>query len=171
MHLATEVISKKLAKKVIFVPAGSPWQKSSTLVASALDRAAMVAKTISGHEGFELSTREIERTGPTFTVDTVREFQSEQPAEEFILLMGSDAFNGIPTWKDSEELLRSIDFIVAKRPGVEFTPIPGAHVTVVESEMFAISSTDVRLAARTGAELKQLVPTEILDDVKRIYGA
>jgi nicotinate-nucleotide adenylyltransferase len=171
MHLASEVISKKLARKVLFIPAGAPWQKSSTLVASAIERASMVAKAIAGRDSFQLSTREIERSGPTFTVDTVRELKNEQPAEDFMLLLGSDAFNGIPTWKESAELLRSIDIVVAKRPGVEITSIPGAHVTVIESEMFAISSTDVREAARTGANLTQIVPTEILDDVQRIYGA
>jgi nicotinate-nucleotide adenylyltransferase len=171
MHLATEVISKKLAKKVLFIPAGVPWQKSSTLVANAMERAAMVATAIAGHESFQLSTREIERSGPTFTVETVREFQSEQPTEDFILLLGSDAFNGVPTWKESEELLRSIDIVVAKRPGKEITTIPNAHVTIIESEMFAISSTEVRQAVRTGADLNHLVPPEIHEAVKRIYGA
>lgn len=131
----------------------------------------MVVRSIAKRPEFELSTREIERNGPTFTIDSVREFISEQPAENFVLLLGSDAFNGIPTWKDFQELLRMIDIVVAIRPGVEIKNIPGAHVQIIESEMFAISSTEIREAARTGADLSRFVSSEIIDEVRRIYGA
>jgi nicotinate-nucleotide adenylyltransferase len=131
----------------------------------------MVSKAIAHHEGFELSTRELERSGPTFTIDSVREFQEQQPADEFVLLLGSDAFNGITTWKDYQELLKLIDIVVAIRPDVELADIPGAHVQVITSEMFEISSTEIRHAAKTGADLVRFVPAEIIDDVKRIYGA
>ena len=107
----------------------------------------MVATAIKPFKDFEISTREIERSGPTFTIDTVREFKRELPAEEFVLLLGSDAFNGISTWKEGGELLKEIDIVVALRPGVELTNIPGAQVRVIESEMFAISSTEIRQAA------------------------
>ena len=88
-----------------------------------------------------------------------------------MLLLGSDAFNGITTWKDYQELLNLIDIVVAIRPDVELADVPGAHVQVITSEMFAISSTEIRLAAKTGADLVRFVPAEIIDDVKRIYGA
>lgn len=131
----------------------------------------MVASAIKTFKDFEISTREIERSGPTFTIDTVREFKRELPTEEFVLLLGSDAFNGISTWKEGGELLKEIDIVVALRPGVELTNIPGAQVRVIESEMFAISSTEIRQAARTGADLSLFVPSEIVDEVRRIYGA
>ena len=131
----------------------------------------MVANSIAANNHFELSTREIERSGPTFTIDSVREFMSEQPLDHFVLLLGSDAFNGIPTWREHEELLKLIDIVVAIRPGVELKHIPGAHVRIIESEMFAISSTEIRTAARTGADLSKFVPAEIIDDVRQIYGA
>lgn len=131
----------------------------------------MVASAIKPFKDFEISTREIERSGPTFTIDTVREFKRELPTEEFVLLLGSDAFNGISTWKEGGELLKEIDIVVALRPGVELTNIPGAQVRVIESEMFAISSTEIRQAARTGADLSLFVPSEIVDEVQRIYGA
>lgn len=131
----------------------------------------MVAQSIAKRPEFQLSTREIERNGPTFTIDSVREFTSEQPADNFILLLGSDAFNGIPTWKEYEELLRMIDVVVASRPGVEIANVPGAHYRAIESEMFEISSTEIRQAARTGADLSPFVSSEIIDDVRRIYGS
>lgn len=136
-----------------------------------LERAELVARAIAPCGDFELSTREIERTGPTFTIDSVREYQREHPAERFVLLLGSDAYNGLTTWREYEELLRLIDLVVAIRPGVELKNIAGAHLHIIESEMFAISSTEIRSAARTGADLTKFVPTEIVDDVRRIYGA
>lgn len=157
--------------KVIFLPAGEPWQKGKTLTASAIERTAMAARAIADNPNFQLSSREVERSGPTYTIDTVREYQDAFPAEDFVLLVGSDAFNGIPTWKESEELLQSIDLVVAVRPGEKLTNIPGAHFQVIESEMFDISSTEIRLAAKSGAELSKFVPESIIDEVKRIYGA
>lgn len=115
--------------------------------------------------------REIERSGPTYTIDSVREFIAEQPEEEFVLLLGSDAFNGITTWREHEELIRLINMVVAIRPGVELKKVPGAHVRIIESEMFSISSTEIRQAARTGADLSKFVAAEIIEDVRRIYGA
>jgi nicotinate-nucleotide adenylyltransferase len=156
---------------VIFLPAGSPWQKGGRLIGSPIDRAALVAKAIATNPKFQLSTREIERSGATYTIDTVREYQQEFPAEDFLLLLGSDAFNGITSWREHEELLQSIDLVVAIRPGENLINVPDAHVSIIESEMFDISSTQIRQAAKSGANLSQFVPEVIVDEVQRIYGA
>jgi nicotinate-nucleotide adenylyltransferase len=156
---------------VIFLPAGSPWQKGGRLIGSPIDRAALVAKAIATNPKFQLSTREIERSGATYTIDTVREYQQEFPAEDFLLLLGSDAFNGINSWREHEELLQSIDIVVAIRPGEKVIKVPDAHVSIIESEMFDISSTQIRQAAKSGANLSQFVPEVIVDEVQRIYGA
>lgn len=156
---------------MIFLPAGEPWQKSKDLTATAIERAAMVATAIADNPNFQLSTREIERVGPTYTIDTVREYQEEFPAEDFVLLVGSDAFNGISTWKEADELLQSIDLVVAIRPGEELANIPGAHFHVIESDMFDISSTEIRRFAQSHGDLSKLVPLPIVREVERIYGA
>lgn len=156
---------------MIFLPAGSPWQKGGRLIGSPIDRAALVAKAIATNPKFQLSTREIERSGATYTIDTVREYQQEFPAEDFLLLLGSDAFNGITSWREHEELLQSIDIVVAIRPGEKVIKVPDAHVSIIESEMFDISSTQIRQAAKSGANLSQFVPEVIVDEVQRIYGA
>lgn len=171
IRAAEEIIAQQLASKVIFLPAGSPWQKGGKLIASPSDRAALVAKAIATNPKFQLSTREIERSGATYTIDTVREYQQEFPTEDFLLLLGSDAFNGINTWYEHEELLQSIDIVVAIRPGEKVITVPDAHVSIIESEMFDISSTQIRHAAKTGADLAQFVPEVIVDEVQRIYGS
>ena len=160
-----------MARKVIFIPAGEPWQKSKSLTASAIERANLVSKAIANTSEYELSTREIDRNGPTYTIDTVREFHEQFPEEEFVLLLGSDAFNGLSTWKDFQTIVKLIDIVVAIRPGEKLAEISGANVRVVESEMFAISSTEIRHAARTGAQLDKFVPEVIIEDVRRIYGS
>lgn len=171
IRAAEEIIAQQLASKVIFLPAGSPWQKGGKLIASPIDRAALVAKAIATNPKFQLSTREIERSGATYTIDTVREYQQEFPTEDFLLLLGSDAFNGINTWYEHEELLQSIDIVVAIRPGEKVIKVPDAHVSIIESEMFDISSTQIRHAAKSGADLSQFVPEVIVDEVQRIYGS
>lgn len=140
-------------------------------MASALERAGMVSRAIAPYKDYEMSMCEVERVGPTYSIDTVRKFQRENPGEEFVLILGSDAYNGIGSWKDSTQLLAIIDIVVAVRPGFKVQEIPGAHTLVLESEMFDISSTDIRAAAKTGADLSQFVSQEIIRDVKRIYGA
>jgi nicotinate-nucleotide adenylyltransferase len=171
IHAAEQVIAEGIAAQVIFLPAGQPWQKGNSLIGSAIERTAMVSTAIANNPRFHLSTREIERTGPTYTIDTVREYQGEFPAEDFILLMGSDTFNGIPTWKEFEEVLQSIDLVVALRPGDKLVQIPGAHFQIIESEMFDISSTEIRSAVHSHADLSNFVPISIANEVKRIYGA
>ena len=171
IRAAEEIIAQQLASKVIFLPAGSPWQKGGKLIASPIDRAALVAKAIATNPKFQLSTREIERSGATYTIDTVREYQQEFPTEDFLLLLGSDAFSGINTWHEHEELLQSIDIVVAIRPGEKVITVPDAHVSIIESEMFDISSTQIRHAAKSGADLAQFVPEVIVDEVQRIYGS
>lgn len=140
-------------------------------MASALERAEMVSRAISPFKDYEISMCEVERVGPTYSIDTVRQFQRENPGEEFVVILGSDAYNGIGSWKDATQLLAIIDIVVAVRPGAKVQEIPGAHMFVLESEMFDISSTDIRAAAKTGADLSQFVSQEIISDVKRIYGA
>ena len=156
---------------MIFIPAGDPWQKGSTVRANAVERAGMVSRAIRSDPRFEISMREVDRQGPTFTIDTVREFQRENPGEEFLLMIGSDAFNGIRTWREYDELLKLVDLVVAIRPGQSLEEIPGAQVRIIKSEMFDISSTQIRQAVRSGAELSAFVPEAIIEDVRRIYGA
>ena len=131
----------------------------------------MVMKAIRKNPLFEISMSEINRQGPTFTIDTVKEFLATNPEEEFLLLLGSDAFNGLESWKSHEELLQLVDIVVAIRPGESLENIPGAHVKKIESTMFDISSTNIRHAAKSGADLTPFVPEEIFEEVQRIYGA
>ena len=146
-----------------WVPAGQPWQKARTM-ASAQHREAMVRLAIAGEPRFVLDRVEIERAGPTFTLDTVRDLQAARPGVECYLLIGADQYAGLHTWHGWPELLGRVVLAVANRPGA----VPPAHPDVqaqsshaVPLPMIDISSTDIRRRVARGEVISELVPPAV----------
>jgi len=149
--------------QVRWIPAGQPWQKSRR-ISPAADRAAMVALSIEDEPGFVMDRIEIDRDGPSYTLDTVRAFQAAEPAAEWVLLIGSDQYAGLHTWRDWPELLSRVLLAVANRPG----PMPPVHPDVlrhphraVPLPMLDISSTDIRTRVARGESITPLVPPRV----------
>jgi nicotinate-nucleotide adenylyltransferase len=154
--------------EVIFVPAGHPWQKEDTTVAPAEHRYNMCIIATSPDPMFQVSRVEIERPGPTYTLDTLRALKAERPVDELYFITGADAILQILTWKDPEAILREARFIAATRPGYDLDRLEKElpqgledRVTVMEIPALAISSTDVRLRAREGRPIRYLVPAGV----------
>ena len=148
---------------VRWIPAGAPWQKSRRITA-AEHRAAMVKLAIRGEPRFLLDRREIERSGPSYTLDTVRELGAEFPGTAWFLIIGQDQYVGLPTWRDWTELLGRVTLAVAQRPGTHAeTPEPlRAFVhRKVGLAMMDISSTDIRSRASRGHDISALVPPAV----------
>jgi nicotinate-nucleotide adenylyltransferase len=151
--------------EVVFVPTGQPWMKSDREVSPAEDRYLMVVIATSGNPRFSVSRLEIERKGPTYTVETLRAL-SEGHAEDVDLffITGADAMLEIFQWKDSEETLSLAHFIAATRPGYDLSSFErGAltedpRVTVITIPALAISSSDIRERVRRGRPIRYLVP-------------
>ena len=141
--------------EVIWVPAGHPWQKARRL-APAEDRLAMVRAAIEGEPRFQADDCEIRRSGPSYTLDTVRDLAVRRPdVGAWFLILGEDQYSGLPTWQGWQELLRCVTLVVAARDGRQ--PQPGQllrdtphRLVVLPLPPLAISSTLVRsrLAAR-----------------------
>jgi len=149
--------------EVRWIPAGQPWQKTRR-VSSAADRAAMVALAIDGEPGFVMDRIEIDREGPSYTLDTVRAFQADGLDAEWVLLIGADQYAGLHTWRDWPELLSRVLLAVANRPG----PLPPVHPDVlrhphraVPLPMLDISSTDIRERVSRGEAITPLVPPQV----------
>jgi nicotinate-nucleotide adenylyltransferase len=100
-----------------WLPAGSPWQKVGRTMAPAADRAAMLAALLGDAPGNLIDRRELQRDGPTYTIDTVRELQAELPGAEWILILGQDQYARFDTWRDWPELLQRVTLAVAARAG------------------------------------------------------
>jgi nicotinate-nucleotide adenylyltransferase len=155
--------------EVIFVPAGNPWQKRD--VTPPEDRYLLTMLASAGNPHFSVSRIEIDRSGPTYTLETLRllkEFHGDQA--ELFFITGADAVLEILTWKDPEALLDTATFIAATRPGYELGRLDlgrfGDRVRVIEIPALAISSTDIRRRVREGRPIHYLVPPQVAAYIK-----
>jgi nicotinate-nucleotide adenylyltransferase len=151
--------------EVVFVPTGQPWMKSERAVTASEHRYLMTVIATSSNPRFWVSRIEIEREGPTYTVDTLQELrrQAEEDIELFFIT-GADAMLEILHWKDPGEVLGLAHFIAATRPGYDIArfeeeaPIGHPKVSVLDVPALAISSTDIRRRVREGEPIRYLVP-------------
>jgi nicotinate-nucleotide adenylyltransferase len=170
-HVALAGVALQALKlhEVRWVPAGQPWQKMRPMT-PAVHREAMVALAIAGEPRFVLDRIEIERDGPSFTLDTVRQMQAAEPGAECFLLIGQDQYAGLHTWANWPELLSRVVLAVANRPGAvpavdpEVRRFPHRSVPLA---MLDISSTDIRERVASGHDISTLVPPEVARYIDR----
>jgi len=152
--------------RVLFVPAGRPPHKDADLVSADGDRLAMLELALADDPLAEISTVDLERPGPSYTVDLLAILRHRLPDARLVFLMGEDSLRDLPTWRRPNEIARLADFGVAARPGVAFDPeatyarVPAARgrVSVVETIQISISSSDIRRRVRTRAPIRHQVP-------------
>ena len=145
--------------EVRWTPSGQPWQKSHA-VTDARHREAMVRLAIAGERGFVLERCELERAGPSYTLQTVQELRLSQPDAQWVLLIGADQYNNLHTWRGWRELLGLVTLAVAPRPGVAMRADPDVarvpHQAVPLPPM-PISATDIRARVQRGESISGLV--------------
>ena len=117
LELARELVAALPLAAVRLVPAGDPPHRAAP-IASAADRLAMVRLAIADDGGIEVDAREIERPGPSYTVLTLEELREDEPARTLALIVGADAFLGLPAWHRWRELFDLAHLVVVARPGV-----------------------------------------------------
>ena len=162
-HLAaaSEVAHHFDLTSVVFVPAGSPWQKADRQESPAEDRYLMTVVATATDPRFTVSRADVDRSGPTYTVDTLRDLRAEWgAATELFFITGADALNDILSWRDTDEVQRLAHLVGVTRPGhVLADPglAPGT-VTLLQVPALAISSSDVRARVQAGAPISYLVP-------------
>ena len=177
--LAEEARSRLDLAKVLFVPAGDPWRKAGEEITPAEYRLAMVRLMIASDPYFEVSTLEVERQGPSYTVDTLEALHQEYgPGLEPYLILGEDALHDLPNWKEPGRILSLAWLAVAARatggpwadPGLE-EAVPGVSKRIVPLSMptVHISSTGLRERARAGLSLRYLVPPGV-EEYIRLHG-
>jgi nicotinate-nucleotide adenylyltransferase len=170
-HLVTaEVARAKFSLDlVIFVPAGIPPHKKGMKISSGTDRFMMTVLATATNPYFEVSRVELERTGPSYAIDTVRHFKRELDGDtEIFFITGADAAIEILTWKDATELLKECSLIAATRPGYSTCELEKSleearlhstqRINLVEVPALAISSTDIRRRVEQGDPIRYLVP-------------
>jgi nicotinate-nucleotide adenylyltransferase len=164
--------------EVVFVPTGEPWQKSARQVSPAEDRYLMTVIATASNPRFWVSRVDIDRHGPTYTIDTLRELHDELPDAELYFITGADALGDIFTWRDAGELFELAHFVGCTRPGYAMDDstlegIPRDRVTIVEIPALAISSTECRKRTTAGEPVWYLVPDGVVQYIKKyqLYAA
>ncbi len=161
ISVAQAVLDKLQLDHVLFVPAGDPWQKEEE--ATPAQRVEMVLLAIAGIDQFSVSTVDVDRPGPTYTVDTLRDLARIYPDSELFFILGDEAFSGIETWKDYEELGEFATFVVVSRNGTlpEVPAKLSPSVNLLEISALPISSTLCRERIANGQSLDGLVPDTV----------
>ena len=155
--------------EVVFVPTGDPWQKSDRMVTAAEHRYLMTVIATASNPRFTVSRVDVDRSGVTYTVDTLRDLKTARPDAELFFITGADAIAQILTWKDADELFSMAQFVAVTRPGhaLSVDGLPGDRVHVLEVPALAISSTDVRARERAGQPVWYLVPDGVVQYIAK----
>lgn len=176
VHMGHLIVAEHLRQElgfteVLFVPAGQPWLKADRRISAAEHRLEMVILATASNPYFNVSTVELERPGPSYSVDTILELKAGLGAgARLYLIVGVDALAELPLWKDPGRLIELCQLVGVQRPGndeVDLTSleaaIPGAsgHIMIANAPQIDISATDIRRRVSQGLSIRYLVPEAV----------
>jgi nicotinate-nucleotide adenylyltransferase len=166
---ASEVQAKFSLDLVVFVPTGQPWQKGHAAVSAAEDRYLMTVVATASNPRFLVSRVDIDRRGPTYTIDTLTDLHQQYPDAELYFITGADALEQILSWHRVTELFDLAHFIGVTRPGysLDGAHLPRGVLSLVEIPAMAISSTGCRDRVRAGLPVWYLVPDGIVQYISK----
>jgi nicotinate-nucleotide adenylyltransferase len=164
---ASEVAQWFDLDEVVFVPTGQPWQKSG--VSPSEHRYLMTVIATASNPRFTVSRVDIDRSGPTYTIDTLRDLKSDRPEAELFFITGADALAQILSWRDHDELWDLAHFVAVSRPGhvLSTDGLPTDDVSQLEIPALAISSTDCRDRVQRGHPVWYLVPDGVVQYIAK----
>ncbi|HEV7214200.1 MAG TPA: nicotinate-nucleotide adenylyltransferase [Chloroflexota bacterium] len=158
-------------EEVRFIPAGQPPHKVGRPVTAAADRLAMVRLAIAGNSAFSVSTMEIERPGPSYTVDTLAQIQREEGSDcALFFIVGGDALPDLLTWRDPDRLLELCTLVAFRRPNAEPAdlerlrsrlPAVAQKLEIIEGQQMAVSGTEIRRLVCAGVLVGDRVPAPV----------
>ena len=166
---ASEVADRFALDEVLFVPTGEPWQKAERVVSASEDRYLMTVIATASNPRFSTSRVDIERGGPTYTVDTLSELHEAMPDAALFFITGADALAQILSWRDVDRVFRYAHFVGVTRPGYELGDdhLPHGVASLVEVPAMAISSTDCRERVAQGRPVWYLVPDGVVQYISK----
>lgn len=170
---ASEVAARFQLDRVIFVPTGQPWQKDAEHVSPAEHRYLMTVIATASNPQFSVSRVDLDRSGPTYTIDTLRDLHAMYPRDQLFFITGIDALAAIMTWKNAPEIFQLAHFVGATRPGYHLDEldipreIPDGSVTILEVPALAISSTACRARVQSGQPVWYLVPDGVVQYIAK----
>jgi nicotinate-nucleotide adenylyltransferase len=164
---ASEVAQSFDLDEVVFVPTGRPWQKDD--VTESEHRYLMTVIATASNPSFTVSRVDIDRAGPTYTIDTLRDLKQQRPDAELFFITGADAIAQILGWRDHAELWDLAHFVAVSRPGHDLHTdgLPSDDVSQLQIPALAISSTDCRDRVRRGHPVWYLVPDGVVQYIAK----
>ena len=163
LAIARAALDSAHLDRVLFVPARRSPLKTTAPVASEADRLAMLEAAVKDEPRFSVSRVELEREGPSFTVDTLNALRGEG---ELALILGSDALADLPKWRSPERIRQLATLLVARRPGAP-EPDPESGARAFDAPCLDISSRELRQRASRGLSLRYLVPDDVWRHIER----
>jgi nicotinate-nucleotide adenylyltransferase len=176
--VAEEARMKLELEEVLFVPAGEPWLKQDRDVTPAIHRVEMVRRAIADNPDFKLSTLEVDRSGPSYTVDTLQALQDRLSETSLFFILGRDTLAELPLWKDPRKVIQLCRLVVPPRLGSRDLrhleeAIPGLLERVIQLDMpvIGISSSGIRHRLAQGMSVRYLVPPGVEEYMteQRVY--
>jgi nicotinate-nucleotide adenylyltransferase len=169
---ASEVADRFDLDRVVFVPTGEPWQKADRRVSPAEDRYLMTVIATAANPRFTVSRVDIDRSGPTYTIDTLKDLGEQFEGADLYFITGADAMASIMSWHDWEKMFDLAYFVGVTRPGYELSEkmLPEGHsdrVELIDVPAMAISSTDIRERSATGRPVWYLVPDGVVQYIAK----
>lgn len=175
---AKSILALTDVEKILFIPLGNPPHKNENNVSSALHRLNMLRLAVEGEKDFLISTMEIDRSGKTYTIDTIKELRKLLGKEKkFFFIIGTDELLLINTWRNYEELLKICSFIAVTRPGYKDTLLEkdvnfltqkySADIHIVEIPPVNVSSSEIRENIKNGISTKDFVNEKVLKYIKK----
>ncbi|WP_027407872.1 nicotinate-nucleotide adenylyltransferase [Anoxybacteroides tepidamans] len=169
--MANEVMHALNLSEIWFMPNRIPPHKRHEQVTNSADRLHMLKLAIVDHPQFKIETIELQREGPSYTYDTMRQLKELYPACEFYFIIGADMVEYLPHWHCIDQLVQLVTFVGVKRPGFSLhTTYPLVEVEIPE---FAVSSSLIRERVKQGKSIRYLVPERVrlYIEGKGLYGA
>ena len=156
---ASSVYEQLNLNSVVFMPAGDPWQKRDRELSTGQQRLEMARLATEHDDRFQVSEIEIARTGPTYAIDTVREWKKLNPNDELFWIVGSDALSGIPSWHDWEAFVSEVKVVAVNRVG-QNNPVSFEFISVEMPEV-RISASELRNRFTNKLDTQYLVPQKV----------
>lgn len=163
--IANHVLTETDLQRVWFVVSPqNPFKPSSTLL-NEYDRLHLVQTAITDNDGFKAVDVEFSLPKPSYTAHTLAYLSEKYPTYSFSIIMGSDSFQNLPVWKNSEAIINQYPLLVYKRPGFDILDDYGARIQVLQAPLLEISATHIRERVQQGKSIKYLVPESVEEEI------
>lgn len=168
--IASEILSALKLDKIWFMPNQEPPHKKKSGLVTNEERLEMLRLAIKGNPTFGIQTIELERQGPSYTIDTMRMIHEQYRNQQFYFIIGADMIEFLPNWQEIDELVKLVQFVGVERP--TYSHLTKYPILYVDVPAFEVSSSMIRERLNSGLSVRYLLPDSVIDFIKErhLYG-